>query len=181
MLNIMFGQTEYVDLVDNSVDVAKLTREIYGNDEKENLRRIIKVYKKYLRYNATNKVFKEIILNKKIKTIPLFIDLAYISFIKHFDKSAPVFKLPTNVYRLNINTSSIKPCIATNTLKRIFGELINSRFIHTLYTMPYELTHGLDNDTINSEIEKIDLTEKFKLIIQLLIKLIYKSNDSLAD
>jgi hypothetical protein len=110
------------------------------------------------------------IFHKQLSFIPVFLDFAYIYYVRHFDKFAPVHKLPTFLTKYKLIMAAVKAPI--DDLYVYFEQCLSNKFITELRIEipPYHMRTMLTEDKIREKI-KIHVEPLFKEILRLLIKL----------
>lgn len=122
------------------------------------------------------------LFDARVETIPKLIDAAYIYTIWHYDSTAPVVRLPANIYKYILIAKTCRmPC---DELYKIFYDLISNSLLYELrikeppITMRTELSPIEINKQINTQLipiikrmlelilklKKIDLTEEDKTL-----------------
>jgi hypothetical protein len=99
--------------------------------------------------------------NSRISAIPIFIDFAYLFYVQHYDKNAPIHKLPTHILKYKLLTNALRAPI--DDLYACFEQCIENSFISDLRIEkpPFYL---------RTDLSKEELKEKINLIVKPLCK-----------
>ena len=112
---------------------------------------------------------------KKIKSIPVFLDFCYIYYIHHFDEEAPFHKLPSGMNKYNLIISACNGWASKYAeINKTFKQIITNKIL-TDFRMenpeypPYLLRTTLDKEEIVGNLTK--QKPLFKKLLECMMKL----------
>lgn len=94
-------------------------------------------------------------IGKRIATIPMFIDFAYLYYVWCYDREAPIHKLPMTILKFNLISDAMQA--PNDDLNAYFAQCIENRFIRDvrIEQPPFMLRTDLSPDEIREKINMI--------------------------
>lgn len=105
------------------------------------------------------------LFNKQIECVPLFIDFAYMYYVRHFCDDAPVLKLPTFMPKYKLIMSTLK--VPYDELYACFEQCIENSIIA-------EMRQEIPPYHLRTDLSEPEIREKMKILVLPLCKDILK-------
>lgn len=102
-------------------------------------------------------VFKNVVFHKKVSSVPVFIDFAYMYYITYFDHNAPICRLPKNMLKYKLFAQMLN--IPKDNLYNCFEQCIENEFFKELRIEepPFYLRTELTEDEIKKKFRNLVL------------------------
>jgi hypothetical protein len=125
-----------------------------------------KLYQKAYK-DTVDKNIKNILVNKKIDTIPDLLDFCFIYYIHKHDDRAPFYEAPLHEMRFQFICKTMN--LGKDKINKSFLDLINNPLIHDMRTKkPYYLTTEIDYKELDKKIIHT-IAPLFKVLISYLV------------